>query len=506
MRNKFFSKVFLISFFVYSVVASSKLNSKPPDDIYDRINRNLQKFGEVYREVTLNYVDEINTDMFMRAGIEGMLSTLDPYTGFYDEVNANEIDLITNGKYGGIGITVGVHGNSVVITDVMNGYEAQRRGLKIGDKIITIDGKEINPSMYNELNKIVRGTVGTPLFVQIKRDDEIIDFNLTREEIILKNISYYGYIGDEQTGIGYFKLDRFTANTANEVDNVIKTMKSTGDLKGLIIDLRNNTGGLLDAATGLLNKILPKNSLITIIKGRKPESEKKIFSTEDPLVSPEIPLVVLINGNTASASEIVAGAVQDLDRGIIVGEKSFGKGLVQVIKNIGDDAQLRITTSRYFTPSGRWIQTKNYFKENEGGVFINTREFSQQEFKTLNGRTVYAFGGITPDIEVNLMSESDIHKELSRNDMFFKFASYYLDKNPLSGVFKVDENTFIEFKSFLAQSGFEYHSKVEKELAELKNLAVEQTYSEEFISSISGWKQKQRIKAKKKCKRIEMKF
>lgn len=485
MKNRSIPKIFILAFAAVTFFAVTGLKSKPGDDIYDKINKNLEKFGKVYREISLNYVDEIDSDKFVKAGIEGMLSTLDPYTGFYDELSFNEIDLVTNGKYGGIGISVGVRGSHIVITDVMNGYEAQRRGLKIGDKLVTVDGQVVDPATMTDLNKIVRGTVGTPLFLQVERDGTVLDFNLTREEIILKNVSYFGFIGDESEGIGYFKLDRFTSNTENEVDNVIKTLKSRRELNGLIIDLRNNTGGLLDAASGLLNKILPRNSLVTIIKGNRPDSEKKVFSNQEPLISPNVPVVVLINENTASASEIVAGAIQDLDRGVIVGEKSFGKGLVQVVKNIGDNSQLRITTSRYFTPSGRWIQSKDYFKENQGGVFSNTREFSQQEFKTLNNRIVYAYGGITPDIEVNLMGESEIHRELSRNDMFFKFASYYLDRNPLTQVFKSDERTFDEFLSFLNQNNFVYRSEADKKLSELRSLASGQSYSQEFLDKLS---------------------
>lgn len=485
MKNRSIQQIFILAIAVLSYFAISGFNSKPGDDIYDRINKNLEKFGKVYREISLNYVDEIDSDRFVKAGIEGMLSTLDPYTGFYDESSFNEIDLVTNGKYGGIGISVGVRGNNIVVTDVMNGYEAQRRGLKIGDKLVTVDGQVVNLESITELNKIVRGTVGTPLFLQVERDGVVLDFNLTREEIILKNVSYFGFIGDESEGIAYFKLERFTSNTENEVDNVIKTLKSRRELNGLIIDLRNNTGGLLDAASGLLNKILPRNSLITIIKGNRPESEKKVFSTQEPLITANIPVVVLINENTASASEIVAGAVQDLDRGVIVGEKSFGKGLVQVVKNIGDNSQLRITTSRYFTPSGRWIQSKDYFKENQGGVFKNIREFSQQEFKTINNRIVYAYGGITPDIEVNLMGESEIHRELSRNDMFFKFASYYLDKNQLTQAFKSDDRTYEEFKSFLNLNGFVYSSEADKKLNELRTLASGQSYSQEFLDKLN---------------------
>ena len=374
---------------------------KPQDDIYDKINKNLDEFGNVYKEIALNYVDDIDLDKFVKAGINGMLSTLDPYTVFYDEDSRDQIDLITTGKYGGVGITVEIRDSIMRVTDVMSGYEAQRKGVRRGDKIIEIDGKSTQNMDVTNLRYSIRGPIGSDIQFKVDRDGNILNFTLTREEISLKNVSYYGYLNGED-GIGYIKLDRFTRNAENEVEGIIKSLKSSGNLRGLVIDLRDNGGGLLDAATGILNKLVKKNSLLLITKGKQKDSEKKYFSKEDPLVGDEVPLVVLINENTASASEIVAGAIQDLDRGVIVGSKSFGKGLVQQILDINNNSELKITNSRYFTPSGRWIQSKDYFTENKSGVFMNKEEFSQKEFRTLNGRTVYANGGITPDVEIDV--------------------------------------------------------------------------------------------------------
>ena len=480
--NKFKLKQFCIRLLLLPLLILFFMGSRfgDDDDIYDKINKNMDIFGKVYKEIALNYVDEIDADKFIKAGIEGMLSTLDPYTVFIDENQVNEIDLITLGKYAGIGITVGLRDSMITITEVMNGYEAQRKGLRVGDKILAVNGTDLSNVELKNFRNYVRGPAGTSLEMKVQRNGNLIYFDLTREEIILKNVSYSGFIGDKAEGIAYFKLDRFTTNAENEVVNVLKTLKSQGELKGVIIDLRDNKGGLLDAAIGILNKFVDKNSLLLITKGKDKDSEKKYFSKEDPLVPKDVPLVVLVNKNTASASEIVAGAIQDLDRGVIIGSKSFGKGLVQNIKELSSDSKLKITSSRYYTPSGRWIQEKDYFKENKHGVFIDKNSFSQQEFKTLDGRTVYANGGITPDIEIDVALESEIHMALLDKDMFFKFTDYYLEQNPGIKTFVCTDEVLEQFRDFLRTSNFDYVSRADKDIDDLKKIASEKDYSAEF--------------------------
>ena len=450
------------------------------DDIYDKINKNMDIFGKVYKEIALNYVDEIDPDIFVKAGIDGMLSTLDPYTVFIDENRKDEIDLITIGKYAGIGITVGLRDSLITITNVMNGYEAQRKGLRRGDKILEVNNNDLTKVKLRDVRKYVRGPEGSTLTMQIQRNGDILYFDLTREEIILKNISYSGFVGDPSERILYIKLDRFTTNAENEVENILKTYESKGEIKGVILDLRGNAGGLLDAAIGILNKFVDKNSLLLITKSKKKDSEKKYFSKQDPLIPGDIPLVVLVNKTTASASEIVAGAIQDLDRGVIIGSKSFGKGLVQQIKELSSDSRLKMTASRYYTPSGRWIQEKDYFKENKSGVFIDKESFSQEEFKTLGGRTVYAKGGIMPDIEMDIEPESEIHKGLLDKDMFFKFTGYYLEQNPDVKTFVCTDEVLGQFKDFLMLYNFDYISEADRRINELKRIASEKEYSESF--------------------------
>lgn len=462
--------IFIVSFFTLGADISGD------DDLYEKINRDMDLFGQIYKEVALNYVDEIDPDKFITAGIEGMLATLDPYTVYIDENNRDQIDLITTGKYGGVGITVSIKDSSIYVTEVMNGYEAQKKGVRVGDKIINIGGVDLRDIKVDKLRMQIRGPVGTDISIIVLRDGAEIGFTLTRQEIILKNVSYSGYLDPVSNGIGYIKLDRFTNISESEVENAIKLLKSEGELKGLVLDLRDNGGGLLDAAIGILNKLVPNNSLLVITKGKRADSERKFFSKEDPLLPSDIPLAVLINKNTASASEIVAGAVQDLDRGVVIGTKSFGKGLVQQIKDLDKNAQMKITASRYFTPSGRWIQEKNYFKENKYGVFIDNDKYDQTEFKTLNGRIVKSYGGISPDVEVITIPESEIHTALLSKDMFFKFADNYIITNPGLSVAAPSDELFEQFKIYLRENNFSYESRIEKKLKEIQEIASEKKY------------------------------
>ncbi|MEO8666832.1 MAG: S41 family peptidase, partial [Ignavibacteria bacterium] len=482
LKNNFF-RIYTFSALI-ALIFFSGVNISGDDDIYEKINRNMDLFGQVYKEIALNYVDEIDADKFITAGIEGMLSTLDPYTNYIDERNRDQIDLITTGKYGGVGITVGVKDSMIYVTEIMNGYEAQKKGLRVGDRIIEINGTLLSKDKVGEMRTLIRGPVGTDVDVKIIRDEEEIGFNLTRQEIILKNVSYFGYIEPKSSGIGYIRLDRFTNISESEVENALKTLQSTGDLKGLILDLRNNGGGLLDAAIGILNKLVPKNSLLVITKGKRADSERKFFSKEDPLLPADVPLAVLVNGNTASASEIVAGAIQDLDRGVIVGTKSFGKGLVQQIKDLDKRSQIKITGSRYFTPSGRWIQEKNYFKENKYGVFVDKDKYDQVDFKTLGGRVVKSYGGIMPDVEIKIAPESEAHAALSAKDMYFKFANYYIENNPGTKIVIPDDELFIQFKNFLSLKNFSYESQIEKKLKEIEQIASEKSYNIDIKSML----------------------
>ncbi|MCU0372463.1 MAG: S41 family peptidase [Ignavibacteria bacterium] len=483
-KNKTVKIFILFVLFIAAEVSTAQYK----EDVYYNISKNMEIFGEVYKEILANYVDNINSDKFFEAGINGMLSTLDPYTVYYNENDQSSLDLITAGKYGGIGITITAKDSLFIITDVMNGYEASRKGIRNGDILKEIDGTPLSAKTTEDIRKRVRGQVGTKLNLKIERDGEKIDFSLVREEIILKDISYSGFIKDSKN-TAYIKIDRFGSNSDNEFINAIKTLKSQKEISSLIIDLRNNGGGFLNAAIGILNTLVEKNNLLLTTRGNKKDSEVKYFSKQEPLVGTDVPIVVLINSGTASASEITAGALQDLDRGVIVGTKSFGKGLVQNVRDLDYNTHIKITTARYFTPSGRWIQSKDYFLENKQGVFYNTNSFEKKEFFTLNGRTVSANGGITPDVEIKISGESDIHFALLLKDMFFKYSNHYLLNNPGIKIFKADEQIFSDFRNFIIQNGFDYLSPAEKKLNELRKIAEEKSINgktETYIAELGN--------------------
>jgi len=464
-----------------SMPAGSNLPGGGDDDVYTQINRNMDVFGKLYKEIMLDYVDEIDGDKFMKAGIEGMLGTLDPYTNFLDESRKDEIDLLTTGKYGGVGITVGMKDSMIIITDILEGYSAQREGVKRGDKLIEIDGTSMLGKKVSDVRAFTRGDAGTKMKMKVLRGDREIEYTLTRQEIQLKNIGYKGTIED---GIGYIKLDRFSRYAENEMIDAITELKSKGDVKGIILDLRGNPGGLLDAAIGILNKFTNKGDLLLTTKGRKLDSERKYFATENPMLNNDVPLVVLIDEGTASASEIVAGAVQDLDRGVLVGTKSFGKGLVQVFQPLSFGNQLKITNQKYFTPSGRWIQAKNYFKENKYGVFKPNPYFNQKDFKTIGGRVVLAEGGITPDVVVDIIKANELLEALNYEDMYFKFAEKYTTDNPGGANFVMTDDIINRFLEFISTTEFEFNTTAERELAQLKMDTDEKMYSEKVKSYI----------------------
>ncbi|MBZ0204640.1 MAG: S41 family peptidase [Ignavibacteria bacterium] len=469
----FFAALFILS--------SSIAYSGGDDDAYTQINKNMDVFGKLYKEIMLDYVDEIDGDKFMKAGIEGMLGTLDPYTNFLDESRKDEVDLITTGKYGGVGITVGMKDSMIIITDILEGYSAQREGLRRGDKILDVDGNSMTGRKMGDVRSFTRGEPGTKMNMKVQRGDRELDFTLTRQEIQLKNVSYKGTIED---GIGYIKLDRFSRYAENEIVDAINEIKSKGDLKGIILDMRGNPGGLLDAAIGILNKFVDKGNLLLTTKGRKLDSERKYFSSETPLVNKDVSLVILIDEGTASASEIVAGAIQDLDRGVIVGTKSFGKGLVQVFQPLSFGNQLKITNQKYYTPSGRWIQSKNYFKENKYGVFKPNPYFNQKEFKTLGGRIVFAEGGITPDRIIDVVKNNELLEALNYEDMYFRFAAKYTEENPDASRFVMSDDILNQFYQYVSNSDFVFNTDAEQELALLKKDADDKQYSEKVKSYI----------------------
>lgn len=436
-------------------------------DIYLEIAKNLDLLGRVYKEVAFNYVDEVDPEKFLRAGIQGMLSSLDPYTIFIDEKKIEDIDLITNGKYGGVGISIGLRGDEVTVVEVMDGYAAQRQGIQIGDVIIEAAGTYITPENIDDISSLVKGEPGTTIELRIVRNElrDTLIFNLVREEVIVKNITYSGFYPENSNNV-YVKLSNFSRAASDEMKKTIKELHEKKPINSIVLDLRGNPGGLLDIAVDICDKFLARDLLVVSTRGRDEGSEKKYYSVEEPLVAGNVKMIVLINGGSASASEIVAGALQDHDRAVILGTKSFGKGLVQTITPLSYNTSLKITTAKYYTPSGRCIQRIDYSEGSE--VIKSFIKESENEFYTDNKRPVYSKGGITPDTTVEFNINGELTKSLLAKGMFFKYANNYYFNNPEIKFSEVnDQKLFSDFKEYLSMEEFNYTSQTEIEIDNL---------------------------------------
>lgn len=457
-------------------------------DLYYEISKSIDIFGRVYKEITQKYVDEINPEEFMLAGIKGMLEGLDPYTAYIDETDQKDIDLITTGKYGGIGATIGLRNDKVTVVDLIEGYSAQRQGLRIGDVIIKVDSVDITPKNYDELSAHMKGDPGTEVSVTVKRDgvEGNIIFNLVREEIEIKNLTYYGFVPSESNNV-YLKLSGFSRTAGEEIKKAILELNREKEIESIVLDLRGNPGGLLDAAINVCEKFLGKGELIVSVRGRDSLDVKEYYANEEPIAG-DSKLVVLINGGSASASEIVAGAVQDHDRGVILGNPSFGKGLVQTVVPLTHETSLKITTARYYTPSGRSIQKIDYSNEND--IFLEPKTASKKEYRTDRNRKVYSGGGIQPDTLVENMSDSELIRDLIAQGAFFKFATYYYNSNDISDWNSIDRDKLYDsFKSYFDDNKLEFSSRSERLIKELKEIIVKENYSNELVEQFNEFEQ-----------------
>ncbi|MCC7431661.1 S41 family peptidase, partial [bacterium] len=364
----------------------------------------------------------------------------------------------------GIGIQVGMEEEEITIFTVMENSPASRSGLLVGDKIIEINGNSLKNKNTNDIQEYLLLPVGSEVILKVKRfdEEEPLDYTLTTEEILVKNIPYFGFVGE---GTGYIKLSKFTRNSGYDVKEAIISLK-TNELNGLILDLRGNPGGLLDEAIEVLSNFLPQNELVVYTQNEKDEVKSKYFTKNTPVYL-EKPLIVLVDEGSASASEIVAGAIQDLDRGIILGEVTFGKGLVQSEVPLTNGNVLKITTAKYFIPSGRCVQKTDYFGNNKIIKVLNNVAKEQEKFTTTNGRIVYEGGGIYPDVVSKQTKESKLITELRRKGMFAKFTADFILKNPQANV--LPENTELSFSEYLEKNNFHYSIKAEKKIEELKN-------------------------------------
>ena len=453
----------------------------PRDDDFFALRKNFEIFGAVYEELVTGYVDELDAARMMRTGLEAMLEDLDPYTVFYDEADNADIDILTRGKYGGVGLNVQVRNGRITVSSPIEDASGYKQGIRAGDIITHVAGTPIDGLSLSDVRNLMRGEPGTTVEVIIEREGEPepIFFILTREEVTLKNVSYSTYVdNDTASGLGYIKLERFGRGASRDVRHALQAMQKDGPVRGVILDLRDNPGGLLEDAFEITELFVPQGLAIVSTRGRTPETERAYRSKKPPLL-PETPIVILINELSASASEIVAGAMQDLDRGLVVGTTSFGKGLVQIVKPLPYNTSLKLTTSRYYTPSGRSIQAIDYSRHD--GDFEEIPDSLRRTFKTAAGRAVQDGGGITPDVEVSLGDGSELEQALRRRAAFFFFANHYAAANQIEPSAAVDldlDAILEEFKAWLTTQEFSYRTAAERTLDQLDDDLAAMSYAE----------------------------
>ncbi len=447
---------------------------KTADDNFE-ISKNIEIFTSVYKEVNLQYVDETRSGELMRKSIDAMLGSLDPYTVFYSEAQAEEALTQHTGEYGGLGVAVEVIDNYIVLIDIFDGYAAQKAGLKIGDKLIASGIKSLIGKTIEELSPIMKGAAGTSLSLTIERPGkgQFIK-TLTREEIKVKNVPYYG---KAKNNVGYIYLANFMQDASKEVQIALANLRKEG-CTSFILDLRNNPGGFLMEAVNIVNLFIPKNELVVYTRGRYENNIVNYNTTFNP-VEPTAPLVILINGRSASASEIVSGTLQDLDRAVVLGENSFGKGLVQNTKNLPYRTQIKITTAKYYTPSGRCIQSLDYSHRNADGTVGKVADSLRTAFKTKKGRTVYDGGGIKPDKPLPANTAHDLLKLLETKNILFEFSVNYVNKLAESEIidetFNLPTKAMEDFYSFVNLNINKIQTPVDAQILTLKNSFINST-------------------------------
>ncbi|GBD94161.1 putative CtpA-like serine protease [bacterium BMS3Abin05] len=470
----------------------ANMGSPASPDYYLEVQKNLTLFVQVYKEVTLKYVEEIDPNKFMRVGVNRLLDALDPYTMLLERDQNEEMSIMTRGKYGGVGMTISIRDEwPTVVEPPFSGTPALKAGIREGDQIIEVDGKSTKGEKISKTAIRLRGRPGTSVIIKVRRAgvQEPLEFHLIRAVISVHDVSYTGIIRD---GVGYIKLRRFSKNVGKEISDAIKNLKSKG-MTTVILDLRSNPGGLLPAAVNVANVFLPKGTLIVSTRGRTPNSNQKFRAEKEP-VAPDLPLAILVDGNSASASEIVTGAIQDMDRGVVVGTRTFGKGLVQTIVPLSKTQSVKITTAKYYIPSGRCINNDKHTFRNSVDVFVHPDSFKsdstgKKAYHTKDGRVVYGGGGIEPDIVVKNPKLSNFEWELIRKSMFFNFAVRYAStiRDTLKPII-IQNNVLKDFREYLKGKKFTFNIEGIKALDSLEKTAKDRKYGQPFEENLKALK------------------
>ncbi|MCD6332014.1 MAG: S41 family peptidase [Bacteroidales bacterium] len=439
------------------------------------LSKNLDIFHSLMRELDLYYVDETDPGKLITTGIKGMLKTLDPYTVYIPENQIEDIKLMTTGEYGGVGAMIAQKNDRVIITNPYENTPAQRAGLRPGDVIMKIDGKSVAGKSSKEISMLMKGRVGSSVQVTVSRpfSNRKITVDLTREKIRIPNVPYY----TRMDRTGYIRLSGFTEGAAGEVSKALNDLKQQG-IDRLVLDLRSNPGGLLIEAVEIMNLFVPRNCEIVNTRGKIKQWENSYFTRHEP-VDTLIPVAILVNSGSASASEIVAGAMQDLDRGVIIGQRTFGKGLVQSMRNLSYNAKLKLTTAKYYIPSGRCIQALDYSHRRPDGSVGKIPDSLISEFRTKNNRLVYDGGGIQPDVTTPVRRLSNTAVFLVYQSLIFDFANKYRNTgHPVPGTmtFQIKDTVYREFKEFVKSRPVNYHTESEQAMESLISKAKEEKY------------------------------
>ena len=472
--------------FIAVIIALSALASKKAfDSNLFEVTKNIEIFTKLFKELNTYYVDELDPNKIMKTGIDAMLESLDPYTNYISENQIERYRYMTEGKYDGIGSKAEKIDGEITLIEIFKNMAADKAGLKVGDVIKHVEGKPTEGLSVGEVNDLLRGVPGTSITLGIQSlgAAHVEEVTLNRGTVNVPNVTFSGMVSEN---VGYISLSTFTQNASKNVAQALNQLKTSNpEMNGVILDLRNNGGGLLTEAIGICNIFIDKGEEVVTTKGKIKDWDRE-YKTHHPPMDAEIPLAIIINDRSASASEIVAGVVQDLDRGVLVGQRSFGKGLVQNTRDVGYNSKVKLTTAKYYIPSGRCIQSVEY----ENGEPRDIPDDQRAVFKTQNGRPVLDGGGVTPDVRIEDYSKNDFLSAISRQYIIFKFVNEHY--NGIDSIGVLDEWNFDDFESFIKYYNtldFEYTTKSEKELKDLIELISEENRFPEIEHEIEAIKQ-----------------